>query len=171
MSLVDYGGKGLAEWMTAHPYRCPAAAVPWKIDTDPGHDGEEPDVTSAWPARGMKPQNWRWVPLQRSRQWAAFKDLLTLLKDRGNRVFVIVGPFNPHMLKPESLGRYRSLQKAIAGWLDRCHPDYYMAPDLPAGEYGDSSHPLAAGYQRAAAALYNDDRFRRWLAGARRDAD
>ena len=101
--------------------------------------------------------------LDAARQGAAFREAVGLLAARGNRVFVVVGPFNPHMLKPKSLERYREVQGEIAAWLEANHPDYHMAPELPSEAYGDSSHPLGEGYRRAAQSLYNDARFRRWV--------
>jgi hypothetical protein len=86
-------------------------------------------------------------------------------------VFVVIGPFNPHILKPESLAAYRELQAAIASRLKERGVGCHVAPDLPSDEYGDSSHPLAAGYRRAAEALYHDDTFRAWRSGTETQPD
>ena len=50
-------------------------------------------------------------------QWHAFQRVVQILQRRGNRVFVLLGPFNEHMLKPASRKRYQEINKEIAGWL------------------------------------------------------
>lgn len=161
--LNYYENLGLQHWMARHPYRCPVEAIDWHIPTDPARDGRADDTTSNWEQRDLRRQNWRWVALEQSRQWAAFKEILSLLESRGNRVFVLVGPFNPYIMEKESLGRYRALRSQIEAWLRASHPDYHVALDLRTEEYGDASHPLAPGYRRVAQALCEDKRFQAWL--------
>ena len=83
---------------------------------------------TAWPERlaahlrspGRKRnhmQEYPWVDPDTSLQWAAFQRMVRILQQRGNRVFVLVGPFNEHMLTPASLQRYRQVKAAIAAWL------------------------------------------------------
>ena len=69
-----------------------------------------------------------------------------MLQARGNNVFVLVGPFNEHMIAPESREAYAQIKKTIAAWLDRESIAHYMVPLLPSELYGDASHPLDEGY-------------------------
>jgi hypothetical protein len=91
--------------------------------------------------------------LQRTLKW---------LDDRGNEVFVIVGPLNEHMLSPTSRQTYRQLTQGVADWLRANQIEYYAPDVLPSDEYADVSHPLPAGYQRLAEQLHHDAAFVRW---------
>lgn len=163
VSLCYLGAKSLPEWMTANPRVCPVLAIDMKIPVKAETDGQEDDTTSHWVQRNMSRQDWPWVPLDRSRQWAAFREQLDILKGRGNKVFVVVGPFNPYIMTEPCLERYRALCASIAEWLEHHHPAFHIAPDLPSEQYGDSSHPLGPGYAVAAGRLCKDKRFLAWL--------
>src|SRR5262249_5747393 len=76
-----------------------------------------------------------------------------LLRQRGNRVFVLVGPFNEHLLTPASLRRYQRVKATIADWLQAEQVAHVVPPPLPSNQYGDASHPLAAGYDQLARQL------------------
>jgi hypothetical protein len=75
-------------------------------------------------------------------------------------VFVLVGPFNEHLLNPASLQRYREVQATIAAWLKAKQVPHALPPALPSAEYGDASHPLAGGYARLAGQLLETAGFR-----------
>ena len=151
--------------MVKHPYECPFAQVTWNVPTDASEDGETEDATSSWDQRKpTPPQAWPWVDAAGSRQWEAFQESLRILKSRGNRVFVLVGPFNPYVMQESSRTRYLEVRGQMETWLRANHADFLVAPDLPSREYGDSCHPLKEGYRMVAEALVGDRRFQRWLA-------
>ena len=102
----------------------------------------------------------QWGDLQTSLQWSFFRRSVELLKQRGNRIFVLVGPFNEHMLKAESIDTYRKMKSEIQTWLRHKNVAYYMPPALPSEFYRDASHPLGRGYAILAKQLFENDSFR-----------
>ena len=83
------------------------------------------------------------------------------LQRRGNRVFVLVGPFNEHMLTPASRERYQKVKVTITAWAQGQRKVAYLAPEvLPTELYGDASHPLAEGHALLARQLWDDPAFR-----------
>ena len=97
------------------------------------------------------------MPLDESRQWKSYLATLELLKKRGNTVVAVVGTVNPSMQTAASLEKYRALR---ADALKRLKDNGYKTvdlPELPSEEYGDASHPLAAGYERLAEFMMNND--------------
>ena len=105
-------------------------------------------------------QDYAWVDLGTSLQWQAFRGVVELLLERGNQVFVLVGPFNEHLLTPESLQRYQGVKTVIADWLREKKVPHALPTPLPSALYGDASHPLAEGYRQLAHQLANDPFFR-----------
>ena len=51
-----------------------------------------------------------WVDLGTSLQWRLFRAAVHTLLRRGNRVFVLVGPFNEHLLEADSLEMLEDLE-------------------------------------------------------------
>jgi hypothetical protein len=137
-------------WTMDHPYD--NAAEPLTRGLPPSDNTLRHEPVS-WTARGIKRQNFPWVDPETSFQWHSFRRAVTILRRRGNRVFVLVGPFNEHMLTPPSLQAYRDVQQAIAAWLRENGVDYAVPKALPSPLYADASHPLAAGYELLARRL------------------
>ncbi len=81
-------------------------------------------------------------------------------------MFVLVGPFNEHLLTPESLQRYQQVKATIAAWLREKKVPHALPPPLPSEQYGDASHPLAEGYEQLAHQLMQDPFFRSAVPGA-----
>jgi hypothetical protein len=102
------------------------------------------------------------VEASHSYQWRSFRRTVELLESRGNRVFVLVGPFNTHALTGESQPRYRALLAEMKRWLEQEEVPYYAPPVLPTDLYADASHPLGAGYRRLAKELSSSPPFREW---------
>ena len=123
-----------------------------------------PDVrrhlSQPWYKSGIALQDFPWIELGSSLQWHAFQRTVKLLQNRGNRVFVLVGPFNEHLLTPESRQRYQRVKSGIVDWLAQEQVPHLAPPPLPSEEYGDASHPLAAGYARLAKSLLAEPFFR-----------
>jgi hypothetical protein len=109
---------------------------------------------------GITPQDYPWIDLETSLQWQAFREVVDLLRQRGNRVFVLIGPFNEHLLTPASKERYQKVKATIAAWLTEQEVDHLVAPPLSRDQYGDASHPLAAGYAALARRLQEEAFFR-----------
>ncbi len=100
--------------------------------------------------------DYAWVDLDTSLQWQAFKRLVNLLKRRGNRVFVLVGPFNEHLLTTRSLEKYQQIKARITAWLQFQQIPHAAFAPLLSEQYGDASHPLAAGYAQLARLLADE---------------
>jgi hypothetical protein len=133
-----------------HPYDNPLEPMTRGL---PPPDDKLRHASEAWYKSGITKQDYPWIDLDTSLQWRAFRDAVQLLKRRGNRVFVLVGPFNEHMLTAASLERYRAVKAAIAAWLEDRQIPHMVPPALASAEYGDASHPLAGGYAELARRL------------------
>ena len=94
--------------------------------------------------------------------WTISELILRRLPPLADRVFVIVGPFNPHMLKPDSLAAYQKLKGQVAAWLQEQEIPHFVPDPLPSELYADASHPLAEGYRLLAQQLYAHEAFARF---------
>jgi len=102
------------------------------------------------------------VSLNQSLQWHALQRLIVLLRRRGNQVFVVLGPFNEHMMTDTNRSVYRGLREGIVAWLSQ-NLITHITPDLlPSALYADASHPLTEGYRLIAELIYRDERFQKW---------
>ncbi|MHC4740782.1 MAG: hypothetical protein ACYS8Z_02655 [Planctomycetota bacterium] len=153
ISIAYYQSMDMPAWTVENPYDCPIEAVTFAV----------PDSNYFEPGKAGKAtgdNNLPWVKLETSLQWDSFKRSIELLKDSGSNVFVLVGPFNEHLLKPESLVIYRNIQTQIGAWFKENNIPYYAPPVLAAEVYTDASHPLAEGYAELARMLMQDSRFK-----------
>ena len=154
-----FGGKDIPSWTLDHPYENPLARIA-RPPAVGGSSGPAPGATQeTWEQRQLGPMAAQWVNLDESFQWAAFQRAAGLLRGRGNRLFVVVGPFNEHMLTGAALEAYRRQVAGVEAWLAREGIPHWVAPALPRQEYADASHPLAAGYDRMALQLLSDKSF------------
>ncbi|MCH7728910.1 MAG: hypothetical protein IH991_20850 [Planctomycetes bacterium] len=160
LRVAFFDGQDPHSWTLEHPYRNPFAAI--RLES-PRPKDEPHSNPIPWTERGIKPQDIPWIALNTSLQWQAFRTTAELLLDRGNRVFVIVGPFNEHMLTDASRERYATMKKQVETWLSDKAIPFHAATLLPSGEYADASHPLKAGYARLAKRVYHRANFQSWL--------
>ena len=84
--------------------------------------------------------------------------MIDTLKGRGNRVFVLLGPFNEHMLTDSSRERYQSVKALLEEGLKSQGVEYFAPAPLASDQYGDASHPLAPGYETLARELLTQPR-------------
>jgi hypothetical protein len=105
----------------------------------------KPDVRP-WTAKGIRPFSPQWVEIDTSFQWRCFKETVEILQGRKNRLLVVVGPFNEHMLTNESLQFYTKLRHGVTSWLESKGIACCVPSLLPSELYADASHPLAEGY-------------------------
>jgi hypothetical protein len=145
-----YEQKDIPSWTLEHPYDNPVEPLTRGL---PPSDNALRHLPQPWYKSGITPQDFPWVDLETSLQWPAFQRVVEILQRRGNRVFVLVGPFNEHLLTPPSRARYQNVKAAIAAWLQARQVAHAVPAPLPSAEYGDASHPLAAGYERLARQL------------------
>lgn len=121
----------------------------------------------AWYEAGLMESgmSFTWPRIDDSFQWRCFRSAVADLRSRGNRVLVVLAPFNPWIQSEDSRAGYRRMEAEI---LARLHEDGVAAlapPTLPREEYADGSHPLAAGYRRLAEGLWGSPTFQAWLTG------
>ncbi|MBN2269766.1 MAG: hypothetical protein JXN61_04075 [Sedimentisphaerales bacterium] len=147
LNIAYFGNMDVPAWTVAHPYDCPFEAVTAAL---PSSDDYERDAKAAKPTGNNALD---WVDLNTSLQWKFFKRSTELLKQRGNKVFILLGPFNEHLLTAESIDKYRKMQTEIAAWLKQNNIPYDMPPVLNAELYSDASHPLSEGYAKLAKRL------------------
>jgi len=149
----ERGVTDFCGWVMAHPYGNPFGDIAGKLqslsENRPVRKREER-------ARGERKYDLPWVDLERSVQWRYFKRSVELLRQRGNRVFVVVGPFNEHILEEESLERYNEIKVGIENWLVENRVDCYIPLPLAEGYYADASHPVGEGYALLAEQILED---------------
>ena len=151
-----YDRSDIPGWTLEHPYDNPLTPLARGL---PPSDSTPRHPSQPWFKSGIPKQDYAWVDLGTSLQWQAFKSLVELLEQRGNRLFVLVGPFNEHLLNPDSLERYQKVKATIAAWLQEKKIPHAVPAALPSEHYGDASHPLAAGYEQLAKQLTSDPFF------------
>jgi hypothetical protein len=147
LQYVYFGESGtprtIPMWTLDNPYGNPLKPVTLTLPPPSEELRKEP---VPWFTNIKNKQDMEWVDLAGSIQWASFQRAVDLLEKRGNKVLVLVGPFNEHLLTDASRVKYSELKRGIEAWLkERKIP--YLAPEpLPSEQYGDASHPLSAGY-------------------------
>ncbi len=137
----------IPSWTLDRPVKSPLVAFRAGVPPSDNVVRHEP---VPWFRRGITRQDYPWVEPSMSLQWRFFKRAIDVLKNRGNRVFVLLGPFNEHLLTDRSRQRYHEVRAALEAGL-KAKGVRYDAPDpLASDQYGDASHPLAAGYETLA---------------------
>lgn len=153
-----FDNMDLPTWTLEHPYANPLKAVNFRIlARDKRIDGKP----ASWNEKQMALQDFQWVNVESSLQWRAFRRSVKMLMRRDNRVFVLVGPFNEHMLKGDNIWLYRNIKCEIGAWLKQNNVPHLIAPALPSELYVDASHPLSRGYALLAKRLAENDSFKK----------
>lgn len=168
--------KSLLSWTLAddggdpprypHAWQNPFAQIGTVVPSAPAQDPERgPDSPRhrAWSQGGAGPTRFDWVALDRSLQWQGFQRLVRQLRDRGNDVLVVLGPFNEPMILEESRPGFRRLHDGIRQWFTGQGIPHVVPEPLPPDLFADASHPLTEGYHVLAQRLYQDAVFRKWL--------
>ncbi|MDZ4860022.1 MAG: hypothetical protein SGI88_13675 [Candidatus Hydrogenedentes bacterium] len=155
-----FDNQSLASWAIENPYANPLGALTLRL---PQPEDSAPSDPIPWAEKDARSQSFDWVAPENSLQWAFFKRSLSTLQSRGNRVFVILGPFNEHMLTDESRAIFADIHADMDAWLVQSHVDHLAPAVLPSGLYADASHPIAEGYVALATFLLESDSFRTFL--------
>jgi hypothetical protein len=146
-------------------YKNPLARITFEVPSAPLDDpqrGPSSPRHKPWSASSGVAA-FEWVGLDTSLQWGAFRRLLQTLHERGNDVFVILGPFNEHMVAEESRASYRELRAGVAAWLKENQVPLLVPEALPSVLYADASHPLTDGYALLAKRTLESGDFQAWL--------
>lgn len=159
---IYFENMDIPNWTMQNPYKIPfisnitSPAIP-----EPDNGPKSKPVT--WIQQKIKIQDFPWVEPEESFQWISFKNVIKTLNDRNNRIFVIIGPFNPYILTENSLEHYNSIKSKIEKWFEENKINYYSPPFLPSELYADASHPLDEGYTVIAKELYEIESFKDWM--------
>jgi hypothetical protein len=156
-----YEQSDIPGWTLKHPYDNPLGPLTRPL---PAGDQARRYEALPWYKTGKTKVDFDWLDLDTSLQWRAFQQSVERLQQRGNRVFVLVGPFNEHMLTAASLERYKKVKSTISAWLKEKQIPHAVPSPLPSEQYGDASHPLAVGYATLARQLQADASFRSAIA-------
>jgi hypothetical protein len=162
LRIACFEGTGIPTWTLRHPYANPLRQLTFRPGAGPTRVEED---DRPWTARGIARQDFPWVPLRSSLQWRLFREGLAGLRARDARVFVLVGPFNEHLIGRDSLARYRARKHGVVAWLSGHGLAHCAPPPLPSGSYADASHPTADGYAELARVLFDTPAFRRFSRG------
>lgn len=158
--LNSFDNMNIQNWNIQNPYTNPLSVINLEIPAPVNRPKSKP-IT--WHERGIKIQDFSWIPPDESFQWISFKRVINILSERGNEVFILLGPFNPYILTEESFRRYQSMKSTMENWFQDNNLNYYSVPDLPSDYYADASHPLQEGYKKIAVDLYKTESFRKWM--------
>jgi len=170
-----FGQKGILNWTMetdgGNPPRCPnlwrnplaqiTLTVP-SASRDDAKRGPNSPRHKPWFASGAGKTRFEWVALNSSLQWAAFQRLVGILRERGNEVLVVLGPFNEHLMADESRPANRRIRDGVVAWLSQNHVHHFVPDLLPSGLYADASHPLTEGYELLAKRICASEEFRKW---------
>jgi len=150
MQIAHFENSDLPTWTMKHPYANPAGAVTLELPSPDEPPSPKP-VAKPWTENPnfKRKDDFRWVELEtaeeKSLQWDSFKRTVETLRARGNRVFVLVGPFNEHKLTDKSLEIYNARKRRVEAWLEANGIPHAVPAALPSRYYADGSHPLSEG--------------------------
>lgn len=141
----------LLAWTLLNPSGNPFRAIDFQA---PAPDTSPRGRPVSWREAGLPGgQDPDWVDPEESLQWRAFLETAAMLERRGNRVLVLVGPFNTHLLGERAAARYGALLEEVTGRLEREGIGHHVFETLAADLFADASHPLAEGYRLMAGEL------------------
>ena len=140
--------------------------VPSAPENDPQR-GPKSARHKPWSETGEGTARFEWVELDASLQWRSFQRIIRILRERGNDVMVVLGPFNEHIMAEENRLAYRKIHDGIAAWLEQNHVPHVVPETLPSLLYADASHPLTDGYDLLAKRIYGDEKFQKWCSRGR----
>jgi hypothetical protein len=162
LKIAYFQSMDLPMWSLEHPYENPLTVKPQLPQLAPAPDfGELSRAVKGTASAAGAEAKVQWVALESSLQWRFFQHSVEMLSKRGNKVFVLVGPFNEHILGGKSFDAYLKMKGNIEAWLKQNNVPYYMPAALPSGMYYDASHPTSQGYAELARQLLDNESFKK----------
>lgn len=150
MNINYFKNTNMPRWTMDNPDKNPLSALePNLPENDYYRNTEETETSENRTSVG----DFQWVQTETSLQWKFFRNTLKLLQQRDNKILVLIGPFNEHMLSGESLNTYLKLKSEIEKWFYQNSISYFSPSALPAELYNDASHPTSQGYETLAKEL------------------
>jgi lysophospholipase L1-like esterase len=170
-----FGQKSILNWTLEddggdpprypNSYKDPLAQITFHVPSAPRDDPQRGPTSprhKPWSESAGVTQ-FEWVDLDTSLQWEAFRRIVRTLRERGDDVFVILGPFNEHMVAEDSLAPYRKLRDGVIAWLNENKVPHLVPEVLPSLLYADASHPLTDGYALLARRTLESHDFQSWV--------
>ncbi len=170
-----FGQKSILKWTLAddggtppifpNVSRNPLTQITFSVPSAPEDDPQRGPLSArhkSWSTNEVGTTRFDWVALESSLQWQAFQRVIELLEKRGNDVFVVLGPFNEHLMAEENRPAYRKLRDGVADWLSKKQIAHVVPKALPSSLYADASHPLTEGYEQLAKQISLDASFQKW---------
>lgn len=157
---VYFQNESLPSWTMKRPYANPVDVITLEL---PQPENKAPSDPIPWTEKDARPQSFAWVMPKDSLQWSFFKKSVETLRERGNDVFVLVGPFNEHLMTEESRKTFAQLRDEITAWLSENRVAHFVPAVLPSETYADASHPLKSGYAILAQQLFDNEAFEQFL--------
>ena len=177
-----FGQKSILRWTLEddggepphYPNLCknPLSQITLRVPTAAADDplrGPNSPRHKPWSETGQGTAQFDWVSLNSSLQWHAFQRLIRTLRNRGNELFIIIGPFNEHIMAEENRPDYRKLRDGAAAWLAQEQIPHLVPDSLPSSLYADASHPLTEGYALLAEKIFESESFNKFLGKPRVD--
>ena len=171
-----FGQKSIPKWTLEEEdgdpprypnvYRNPFSQITLAVPSEPQDDpqrGPQSPRHRPWFTNATGTTRFDWVALDKSLQWHAFQRVIEILRERGNDVLVVLGPFNEHIMAGENRPAYRTIHDDIVAWLSTNQIPHIVPDPLPSTLYADASHPLTQGYQLLANRLHSDTTFQKWI--------
>ena len=175
LQCAYFGQRSILDWTLQddgndpprypNSYKDPLAQITFVVPGPPVDDlqrGPKSPRHKSWTQNGGATP-FEWVGLDTSLQWGAFRRVVKTLRERGNDVFVILGPFNEHMVAQESLPPYRKLREGVLSWLTENKIPHLAPAVLPSPLYADASHPLTDGYALLVRQTLSNKDFAQWV--------
>lgn len=166
-SPLDAWGERLADtrvdflaWSLNHPYESPLQAI--SATLPPSEDSRHLRLVP-WSGKASERIDELWGDPDSHGEWAAFEQLVGRLQDRGNRVLVLLGPMNEHIMSEGMRERYQGLKDVMARKLREKGVRVFVASLLSSDHYADICHPLGEGYEALARELLQKESA--WLLG------
>jgi hypothetical protein len=162
LAVAYFDNTELITWARENPYANPLERITLELPA-PSTAARRAQV--AWTDTIGAPVDFAWVDPTNSLQWRSFQRTVRTLLARNNKLLVIVGPFNEHMINEDGIEAYTAIKRSIDNWLGEQHIPHYVPPPLPSDLYADASHPLGKGYALLAEQILRDDSFSQFLGG------
>jgi len=147
LNIAYFQNLNMPAWTLENPLKNPFSIVDFNL---PGGDTYQKTESTDQSANQTGRGDFEWVQASTSLQWRFFRDTIKLLQKRGNKILVLIGPFNENMLAGQSAENYFKLKNQIELWLELKEISYFAPPVLPPELYNDASHPTSEGYKMLA---------------------
>ncbi|MBT4484656.1 MAG: hypothetical protein HOC71_13375 [Candidatus Latescibacteria bacterium] len=159
-----FENKSVSGWIMEHPYRNPFASITFEAAPVMA---ESQGRSLDWMTKEIKVSDYPFVEISESIQFECFVNAIKKLSKNNSRVFILLGPFNHHMLTPESRERLFDMMDDVKKVFDDMGYPYFdtLKINLPSNTFADTCHLLKDGHIILAREIIKDTRFQQWLKG------